>query len=100
MIGSLNPGMLQSIRHAVSKIRTTDQVLDVYPVAEQIRLQHLEDNVAREDIINALVTEAGSYTAMIFAPSADSEDRLPSSFAPSSSEEDGGSEQLKPVVQI
>lgn len=40
--------------------------IDVYKIAEVIRLKHLDENVAREDIIEELVLRAGLNTILEF----------------------------------
>ena len=52
--------MLQTIAQHVHETRIARGILDVYQVAETIRLENINDNVAREDIIEKLVTLASS----------------------------------------
>ena len=52
--------MLKAIAQQVHNARTSGGILDVYKVAEIIRLENISDNVAREDIIEKLVALAGS----------------------------------------
>ena len=51
--------MLKAIAQHVFEVRTTRGVLDVYKAAEIIRLENIDDNVAREDIIEKLVHLSG-----------------------------------------
>ena len=56
----LSPGMLKSIFNHIEKAREKREILDVYKAAEMIRLEHIDDNVALEDIIEKIVLNAGS----------------------------------------
>jgi hypothetical protein len=56
--------MLKTIAKHVHEARMTRGILDVYKAAETIRLENIDDNVAREDIIEKLVHLAG----MAFVP--------------------------------
>lgn len=55
----LTDSMLKSIAKHVHDARITRGILDVYKAAETIRLENIDDNVAREDIIERLVHLAG-----------------------------------------
>ena len=55
----LTEGMLKAIAQYVYEARTTRGILDVYKAAESIRIEHIAENVAREDIIEKLVHLAG-----------------------------------------
>jgi hypothetical protein len=63
----LSRAMLSSIDEHLYKIRTNKSVVDVYRTAETIRLAHIEENVALEDIIEKLVLRAGSFIALEFS---------------------------------
>ena len=53
-------GMLKAIAKQIHDARMAGGILDVYKAAENIRLENISDNVAREDIIEKLVALAGS----------------------------------------
>ena len=73
----LSRAMLASIDEHIIKIRSTRSILDVYKTAEIIRLKHIAENVAREDIVEQLVLRAGSNTTLEFnTPEYESEDIL------------------------
>ncbi len=56
----LSPAMLASIDKQVPKMRKAcTSILDVYNTAEGIRVKHINENVAREDIIEEIVLRAG-----------------------------------------
>ena len=50
----------------IEKARGKREILDVYKAAEMIRLEHISDNVALEDIIEKIVLTAGSTLPMEF----------------------------------
>ena len=52
--------MLSTIAQRVHEVRTSRGILDVYATAESIRLENINDNIAREDIIEKLVMLAGA----------------------------------------
>lgn len=56
----LSSGMMKSIFSHIEKARGKREILDVYKAAEMIRLEHIDDNVALEDIIEKIVLNAGS----------------------------------------
>ena len=60
MLIRFSDAMLRTIAQHIHEARTTRGILDVYKTSETIRLEHLADNVAREDIIDKLVMLAGS----------------------------------------
>ena len=62
----LGSGMLNSILDHIEKARGKREILDVYKAAEMIRLEHISDNVALEDIIEKIVLTAGSTLPMEF----------------------------------
>src|SRR5215207_6412020 len=62
----LSQAMLASIDEHIQKIRGARSILDVYKTAEIVRLKHLAENVAREDIIDQLVLRAGSNIVLEF----------------------------------
>lgn len=51
--------MLKCIVQHVHEARTARGILDVYKIAEIIRLEFISENVAREDIVEKLVHLAG-----------------------------------------
>ena len=56
----LSPAMLASIDKQIPKMRkASTSILDVYNAAEAIRVKHINENVAREDIIEEIVLRAG-----------------------------------------
>jgi hypothetical protein len=57
---SLSPEMLKSIDSQVQEARGRGVILDIYRVAETIRVKHIDDNIALEDIIEKIVLIAGS----------------------------------------
>ena len=61
-----SPGMMKSIFTHIEKARGKHEILDVYKAAEMIRLEHLDDNVALEDIIEKIVLNAGSSLPIEF----------------------------------
>ena len=63
---TLSYDMLSSIAQAVQKTRDCGAVLEVERVADDIRRQHIDDNVALEDVIEALVSLAGSTMPIKF----------------------------------
>ena len=62
----LSPGILKSIFDHIEKARGKREILDVYKAAEIIRLEHINDNVALEDIIEKIVLGAGSSLPIEF----------------------------------
>lgn len=62
----LSSAMLASIDEHIVAMRGNHNILDVYKTAEIIRLTHINENVAREDIIEKLVLRAGSNTPLEF----------------------------------
>ena len=62
----LSSGMMKSIFNHIEKARGKREILDVYKAAEMIRLEHLDDNVALEDIIEKIVLNAGSSLPIEF----------------------------------
>jgi hypothetical protein len=58
--------MLRSIENRISEARAKGGILDVYKTAETIRLANIDDNVAREDIIEKIVLLAGSNIPLEF----------------------------------
>ena len=73
----LSPAMLASIDEHILKNRGERSILDVYKTAEAIRLKHIVDNVAREDIVDQLVRRAGSNSTLEFStPEYESDDIL------------------------
>ena len=62
----LSPGMLKSIFSHIEKARVKREILDVYEAAERIRLEHIDDNVALEDVIEKIVLNAGSSLPIEF----------------------------------
>ena len=77
MLFLLKPAMLKSIEDHVIKARQSGHILDVYRTAEEIRLEHIGDNVAREDIIEKLIFFAGTMALEFNSRSQDTE-----AFAP------------------
>ena len=62
----LSPGMLKSIFGHIEKARVKREILDVHKAAEIIRLEHVDDNVALEDIIEKIVLNAGASLPIEF----------------------------------
>jgi hypothetical protein len=62
----LSPAMLASIDEHIQRTRGARSILDVYKTAEIVRLEHIIDNIAREDIIEQLVLRAGSNFVLEF----------------------------------
>ncbi len=62
----LSSGMMKSIFQHIEKARGKREILDVYKAAEMIRLEHIDDNVALEDIIEKIVLNAGSSLPIEF----------------------------------
>jgi len=60
MLRLLKPGMLTSIQQHLYKAKSNGHLLDIYKTAEEVRLEHINDNVAREDIIEKLIFFAGT----------------------------------------
>lgn len=58
--------MLASIDEHILKTRGARNILDVYKSAELIRREHIEENVAREDIMDQLVLRAGPNAIIEF----------------------------------
>ena len=89
----LSRAMLASIDEQIIKIRGSRSILDVYKTAEAIRLQHIDENVAREDIIDQLVLRAGANIVLEFnTPEFESDDILEVI--------DGDMEMLMPVENL
>ena len=63
---SFSPAMLKSIENHVQEARGRGAILDVYRIAEFIRVKHIADNVALEDIIEKIVLAAGSNLPVEF----------------------------------
>ena len=55
MLFLLSPEMLKSIEDQIAKVRQSGGILDIYKTAEKIRVDHISENVAREDIIEKLM---------------------------------------------
>lgn len=73
----LSRAMLASINEHLLRIRGARSILDVYKTAEVIRLKHVRENVAREDIMGQLVLRAGSNAILEFnTPECESDDIL------------------------
>ena len=67
MQSRLTDSILKAIARHVQEARTTRGILDVYKAAEIIRLENIADNVAREDIVNELITlSATEYVPVEF----------------------------------
>lgn len=62
----LSSGMMKSIFNQIKKARRKCEILDVYKAAEIIRLEHIDDNAALEDIIEKIVLNAGSSLPIEF----------------------------------
>lgn len=62
----LSSGMMKSIFQHIETARGKREILDVYKAAEMIRLEHIDDNVALEDIIEKIVLNAGSSLPIEF----------------------------------
>ena len=62
----LSPAMLASIDEHIQRIRGARSILDVYKTAEVVRVKHIAENVAREDIIDQLVMRAGPNIILEF----------------------------------
>ncbi len=58
--------MLESIESHIQEARRTGAILDVYRIAEIIRVRHIDDNVALEDIIEKIVLHAGTNLPVEF----------------------------------
>ncbi len=63
---SFSQEMLRSIDRYIREARGKGVVLDVYKIAEVVRVEHIDDNVALEDIIEKIVLNAGSNLPMEF----------------------------------
>ena len=63
---SFSRAMLRSINNHIQEARAQGAVLDVYRTAETIRLAHIADNVALEDIIGKIVMNAGGNLPVEF----------------------------------
>jgi hypothetical protein len=60
----ISPSMHETIVNQVQRVREEKSILEIYKVAEGIRCLHIEDNIALEDIVEALLLEAGSKVAI------------------------------------
>jgi thiamine biosynthesis protein ThiC len=61
----------KAIREAVLQARTAEQcTINVYVLAERIRVENLEENVALEQIVELIVAHAGSGICFEFDPTA------------------------------
>ena len=63
---TLSNEMLTTISNEVQKTRECGAVLEVEKIADEIRRRHIDDNVALEDVIEALVSIAGSTMPIKF----------------------------------
>lgn len=63
---SFSQAMLKSIESHIHEARGRGAILDVYRIAEIIRVEHLDDNVALEDIVEKIVLNAGSNLPVEF----------------------------------
>lgn len=63
---SLSQAMLKSIEGHIEEARGRGAILDVYRIAEIIRVKHIDDNVALEDIVERIVLGAGSNLPVEF----------------------------------
>lgn len=77
MLFLLKPAMLKSIEDHVYKAKQGGHILDVYKTAEDIRLEHIGDNVAREDIIEKLIFFAGTMALEFNSNAQDIEEFAP-----------------------
>ena len=72
----LSQAMLASINEHILKIRGAQSILEVYNTAEVIRLKHINENVAREDIIEELVRRGGLNARLNLIPENELDDTL------------------------
>src|SRR5687768_17045485 len=72
----LSQAMLASINEHILKIRGAQSILEVYNTAEVIRLKHINENVAREDIIEELVRRGGLNARLNLTPENELDDIL------------------------
>ena len=63
---SFSQAMLKSIESYIQEARARGAILDVYRIAEIIRVKHIDDNVALEDIVEKIVLNAGSNLPVEF----------------------------------
>jgi hypothetical protein len=63
---SFSQAMLKSIESHIQEARGEGTILDVYRIAEIIRVKHIDDNVALEDIIEKIVLNSGSNLPVEF----------------------------------
>jgi hypothetical protein len=63
---SFSQAMLKSIESHIQEARGRGAILDVYRIAEIIRVKHIDDNVALEDIVEKIVLNAGSNLPVEF----------------------------------
>ena len=77
MLIMLSPTMLKSIEDCVQKVRSSGGMLDIYKAAEAIRLEHINENVAREDIMEKLIFFAGTVAVKFNPKSLEGESLTP-----------------------
>ena len=63
---SFSPAMLKSIENHIQEARDEGAILDVYRIAEIVRVKHVAENVALEDIVEKIVMAAGSNLPVEF----------------------------------
>ncbi len=64
---SFSQAMLESIESLIQEARGRGAILDVYRIAEIIRVKHIDDNVALEDIVEKIVLNAGPNLPVEFS---------------------------------
>ena len=62
------PTLVATIRQILESVEQADGILDAYAAAEAVQRSHPEENIALEDIIEALLTGRGDVRAIEFTP--------------------------------
>jgi hypothetical protein len=64
----LSPPLAKAVESALDRAEKDNAILDVYGLAGKIQAAHPDENVALEDIVNALLVGRGGIGAIEFAP--------------------------------
>lgn len=70
MTVKLSPGIRDAIHRFLDDVENHHGILDVYQVAQRIRLTHPDEEFALDDIVAALMTSRGGIQAIEFDPQA------------------------------
>jgi hypothetical protein len=62
------PTLVATVRQILENVEQNDGILDAYAAAEAVQRAHPNENVALEDIMEALLTGRGDIRAIEFTP--------------------------------